>query len=146
MTAPSPQKLFGPVAAITALVLLFPAASFATTVNYWGYNNMTKSNPPSGTCSSERAGFACSGWNYWDRSQIAYNSGDAVIFWGMENCAGCALRGYTALSPGVGTFIRTQWNQDNPDFPVNPYNRAVCVFADGSRNTYAYVQCRAIIF
>jgi hypothetical protein len=142
----SRRRQSGLVAAIAALTLLFPATAFATTVNYWGYNNMTKSNPPSGTCSSERAGVACSGWNYWDRSQIAYNSGNAVILYGMENCAACAWRGYTALSPGVGTFIRTQWNQDNPDFPVNAYNRALCAFADGSLNTYAYIQCRAIIF
>jgi hypothetical protein len=105
------------IAPIATFILLSAATASATTVNYWGYNNMTKSNPPSGTCSSERAGVACSGWNYWDRSQIAYNSGNAVILYGMENCAGCAWRGYTALSPGVGTFIRTQWNQDNPSFP-----------------------------
>jgi hypothetical protein len=64
----------------------------------------------------------------------------------MENCAGCAWRGYTALSPGVRTLIRTQWNQDFPSFPINAYNRALCAFADGSLNTYAYVQCRAIIY
>jgi hypothetical protein len=137
------SRLLGVAAAFT---LLFPTTALATTVNYWGFNNMTKSNPPAGTCSSERAGVACSGWNYWDRSQLAYNSGNATMFWGMENCAGCAWRGYTALSPGVWTLIRTQWNLDFPSSPINPYNRALCAFADGSLNTYAYVQCRAIIY
>jgi hypothetical protein len=118
----------------------------ATTTNYWGYNNMTKNNPSAGTCSSQGAGFACSGWNNWDRSQIDWNSGNAVfIFFGFQNCAGCTNYGTQATYAKTWTLLRTDYNSMYCNC-INTYNRATVAYDDGNLSTYAYLQGRAIIF
>lgn len=126
--------------------LVFVPSAGATTNIYWGYNNMTISNPPSGTCLSQGAGVACAGFNNWDRTQVGYDNGDASIGYEFQNCAGCAFRGYLATSAGTWTLLRTDWNAAFPCCTVNPYNRTTCNYASAPLLRFAYVQCRAIIF
>jgi hypothetical protein len=126
--------------------LFFASTASATTTNYWGYNNMTSSNPSagSGACPGNAiAGIACSGWNYWDRSQIDYNSGSATIRFAMNNPGSADYFGNLATYAKVWTLIRTDWNAAHPNLTIGPYNRAACLWISG---TYAYIQCRAIIF
>lgn len=85
-------------ATVVALVAIVMApVAFATTVNYFGYANLTANNPPSGSCfSGSVAGLACSGWNYWDYSQADWNSGRSAWILGFlcqadGNVYGCSL-------------------------------------------------------
>lgn len=125
--------------------LTWTSLAYSATTIYWGYNNMTSSNPPSGTCSGNGSGVACSGFNYWDRSQIDINSGSAVITFGFQNCAGCTLLGPDVQYGGVYTLLRTDWNAAHPSFPVNAYNRTTSAH-NPCCGSYAYLQGRAIIF
>lgn len=54
------------------------APSWGRMDTYWGHDNLTASNPPSGTCPDSVAGIACSGWNYWDESDAHWHSGGGV--------------------------------------------------------------------
>jgi hypothetical protein len=123
-------------------------ATAETNVNYWGYNYLTSTNPGAGTCSGQGAGFACAGWNGWDRSQIHFASGNAIIYWGFQNCQNCTLKGgWSDRYLGTFTIIRYEWNQQNPsENPINPYNRTSCKWQDPGHDTYAYIQCRGIYF
>jgi len=127
-------------------VLIAAAAASATTTTYWGFNNLTSSNPPSGTCTGNGAGVACAGFNYWDRSQIEIAGGTgAIVSYGFQNCAGCVLLGESGQPLGTYTLIRTTYNSTHGHNPVNAYNRTTCAFG----NVYgsaSYVQCRDIIF
>jgi hypothetical protein len=112
-------------------------------VNYWGFNNLRDTNPPSGTCSGNGSGVACSGFNNWDRSQIQIAGGTGMIVsFGFQNCAGCVLYGESGQPLGTYTMIRTEYNAGHGGV-INPYNRTTCAWGGPG---YSYVQCRAIIF
>ena len=135
--------------ALLLLAAVFAAVAAATTVNYWGYNYQTRSNPAAGTACGDvyGDGIACAGYNYWDRSQLDYNSGSAHILFGFWNCAGCQLYGLRPSSSGLYTIVRTTWNSDHPSQTVNAYNEVACAWDDWPDGSgYAYDQCRAIIF
>jgi hypothetical protein len=126
----------------TGALAVWAGSASATQVNYFGYNNMTTHNPPANSCDSRQDGWACTGFNNWDRSGLDYNSGDAWIGWGFMNCDSCDVLGQIKTSPGYLTLRRV----DVPGAAI--YNRVACLFIDNSPapNGYAYVQCRAFIF
>jgi hypothetical protein len=131
------------VAALVGLTLFVaPPGSAGTTNNYWGYNNMTSSNPAAGCPGNGLAGIACSGWNNWDRSQVDYNSGSATLRVAMNGSGSGDYYGFSVSSANVYTLIRNDWNAAHPTLYIQPYNRAACLYLSGS---YAYIQCRAII-
>jgi len=70
------------VAAATAFLVVCVGSAKATTHIYWGYNNLTASNPPAGTCPNSVAGIACSGWGNWDYSQVDWTSGSGYFTFG----------------------------------------------------------------
>lgn len=119
-------------------------SAYATTTIYWGYNNLTQSNPPLGTCSGNGPGVACSGFNNWDRSQIQIAGGTgAIVSFGFQNCAGCVLYGASGKPLGTYTLIRNEYNSVHGGV-INPYNRTMCGY--GGDGSASYVQCRAIWF
>ncbi len=133
------------MAAATSLFL--SVAARADTKAYWGYNNMTQTNPPAYTCQGQYAGFACSGFNNIDRTQIDYQSGDAFIDLGFQNCVGCTFKGDYIYGGNIGvwTILRSEWNSAHPtENPINSYNRSACRWGDWAP-TYAYLQCRRIV-
>jgi hypothetical protein len=135
--------------ATIALIIAFSAvagvahASYAEWHNYWGYNNLSRTNPPAGTCSGQGAAVACSGFNYTpphDFSAIDMPSGNAVIAHGYQNCSGCTI--WKADWPAPG-YDETSWDYYAGvlGYPVSGYNRVVCLHTTNN-NTYAYTQCR----
>jgi hypothetical protein len=126
-------------AAIAALSLA--ASASATQNNYWGFNFITLNNPPAGTCPSRSSGEACSGFNYWDYSQVQINSSYGQVLYGFEKCTGCNWSGFFTNPGQTGTYTII-WNASiyNPPFH---YNKAACSYFGGGES---YVQCRAYIF
>ncbi len=133
-----------------ALVAVSTAGAGERIETYWGYNYMSASNPGAGTCPSQPSGFACIGWNYWDRSQIEINSGSAHITAGFLNCDGCIPKGYSYSGTGIHTTVRRLYNESATctvyGSCINAYNRVECNYAENVVGPYAYVQCRAIIY
>jgi hypothetical protein len=121
---------------------VFTSAASATTDNFFGYDNLTSSNPPSGSCSGFSAGRDCAGWNYWDYSQIDRNSGSATIGMGFDYDDSQTLIYYIPIPFDAGTYT-VVWNDSRLSSNPTHYNRAACLHVGG---TYAYVQCRALIF
>lgn len=120
------------------------ATAHASYTPYWGYNNLTRTNPPAGTCPGQGAAFACSGFNDTpphDSSALEYSSGDAQVEYGYQNCAGCTRFAFLANSgPGhyeVPWFTVLDYY---PNLNTN-YNRLYCAHYT-NQNTYAYIQCR----
>jgi hypothetical protein len=64
---------------------------------------------------------------------------------GFQNFEGDSGKGVTATYAKVWTVIRTDWNAEHGGADINQYNRTVCAHAIYTQ-TYAYVQCRSIIF
>lgn len=103
---------------VTALLLLAAAPALATVESYWGYNNMTSTNPAASStspyysveCYGDPAGYACSGFNNWDRSSVDWNSGSAAIAYGFENCSTCTYYSWAGDYAKVWTMIRTDFN------------------------------------
>lgn len=123
------------------LTLLFASPASASTTPYYGYNFLAPHTPAAGRCTAApfTDGQACSGFNYWDRTQVAKNSGGFIGLGFME-------------TTGYGDYIITSVNSDdNPPAvvrrvdlsPINPYNASWCLYYVGNSS---YVQCRAIVF
>lgn len=126
------------VGLIVVALALAPAA-FATTVVYWGYNHTNPDNPPAQTCSSQTSGFACSGFNYWDRTQVDKQNGGWIIY-GFQNCAGCYPLGLETDAEALHVVKRV-------DVGAGPYNRSICSYGYTHAPTPgSYMQCRALIF
>ena len=130
------------VIAVLALGALVPPA-LATTVNYFGYANLTASNPPAGSCiSGSVAGLACSGWTDWDYSQADWNSGHSGWTLGFLCQAdftvhGALFFGYEAF----GTYT-AQWSAYCPGH----YNKAAVEHVNDGNGSYNYLQARALKF
>ena len=123
-----------------ALGVLVPVA-LATTTNYFGYANLTASNPPANSCGSPSvAGLACSGWSNWDDSEGDWISGHSGWVLGFVCQSDGLLWGYTFSGyEAFGTYS-THYSTYCPGH----YNRvAVYHFANGN-GTYNYLQGRAI--
>jgi hypothetical protein len=120
---------------------VFATPASATETPYFGYDNMTASNPPAGSCPGFGSGRDCIGWNWWDYSRIDRNSGSATIGMGFtyDNNPGVIQYIPIPFDPGVYTVV---WNDSRFSNPTH-YNRAACLHVGG---TYSYLQCRALIF
>ena len=128
------------VIAVLSLGALVPAA-LATTVNYFGYANLTASNPPAGSCiSGSTAGLACSGWTDWDYSQAGWNSGQSAFVLGFLCQADLTVWGRPfSGTEGFGTYT-AQWSTYCPGH----YNKAAVGHLNGPYGSYNYLQGRAI--
>jgi len=127
------------IGVIAALVVAATAA--ATTDNYFGFDNLTSSNPPSGACSGFGAGRDCvSGWNFWDYTQIQRNSGSATIGMGFIWNGNHSQINYVPIPFDAGTYTRI-WS-DGDFSNQTHYNKPACLYLNG---TYSYLQCRGII-
>jgi len=129
------------VVAVAALVL-WASNALATTVVYWGYNYLTASNPPAGTCPGAASGIACSGWNNWDYSQVDWTSGRSSFTLGFICSSNGLLVGRLMFgTESFGTYT-VLWSNYCPTH----YNRAAVAHIDGGSQTYNYLQARALIF
>ena len=135
------KRAFIAVLAVLAAALMLVGAASGTQNNYWGYNNISSSNPPSHTCDSEPAGVACAGWNYWDYSQIdRASSGGGHVAFGFRFCSGCLFALADTVTGGTYTL---KWNDPIFGGGAAHYNRPGCAYSGGPMT---YVQCRALIF
>lgn len=128
------------VIVVLAFGALVPPA-LATTVNYFGYANLTASNPPAGSCiSGSVAGLACSGWTDWDYSQAGWNSGQSA--WVLGFLCQYDLTVHGRLFNGLEGFntYTVQWL----DFCPGHYNKAAVGHVNGPYGSYNYLQGRAI--
>jgi hypothetical protein len=132
------------IAVIAALALgaLVPVA-LATTVNYFGYANLTANNPPASSCfSGSASGLACSGWTDWDYSQAGWNSGQSAWALGFLCQADGLVHGRLFYgTEGFGTYT-AQWS----DYCPGHYNRAAVEHVNGGNGSYNYLQARALKF
>jgi hypothetical protein len=123
------------IAVLAAMLLLaVPGAAMATTVNYWGFNYLSPTNPPGWTCSSiQYAGYACVSYtNGWTTSEVQNNSGGQITV-GFLDTYGT----YTAVDrSGIATYdvYTSSGHWGTPPF------RPGCGHGGGTN----YVQCRAI--
>lgn len=130
--------------ALTVVVLLAisATAAVASTTNYWGYNNLTASNPPAGTCPGSVAGIACSGSNNWDYSQVGWTSGRSSFTVGFICSSNGLLVGrLLSGSEAFGTYT-VLWS----NYCSTHYNKAAVAHINGGSQTYNYLQARALIF
>ena len=132
------------IAVIAALPLgAFVPAALATTVNFFGYANLTANNPPASSCfSGSVAGLACSGWTEWDYSQAGWNSGHSGWTLGFLCQADFTVHGRLFLGyEGFDTYT-AQWS----DYCPGHYNRAVVEHVNDGNGSYNYLQGRGLKF
>jgi hypothetical protein len=127
--------------AVAIVAAALPVAAGATIQNYWGFNYLGPNNPSVGdpkNCTNF-AGWACSGWNYYDISRVQNNSTGSfnLGFWAYDGSA------IGDVKSGSGTFneYRTDINNRFPDDPINAYNHLWCAHNGNSVN---YLQCRGV--
>jgi hypothetical protein len=125
---------------VVSLALVLAAAAAATTHIYWGYNNLTASNPPAQTCPGWYAGVACSGWGNWDYSQVDWTSGSARFVFGFV-CQSDGLLHYGRVYGDGDT--KTTYTVFYASLCPGHYNKAGVAHYDG---TYNYLQARALVF
>lgn len=127
--------------------VLFAAVALATVATtakaltgaYWGYNNLSATNPPNATCSYNGrvwpAGFACSGWGNWDISWVDWTSGSGKFIFGFICQSDDSLHGPILNGAGgdVPAFYSTVYYADCPGH----YNHAAVGHVGG---TYNYLQ------
>jgi hypothetical protein len=126
------------VAAATVFLVVFVGSVKATTQVYWGYNNLTASNPPAGTCPTWPSGFACSGWGNWDYSQVDWTSGSGTFAFGFICQSDGLFYGYVHGDGDTKTTYSVFYARLCPGH----YNKAVS-HLDG---TYDYLQASALVF
>lgn len=132
------------IAVIAALALgAFVPTALATTVNFFGYANLTANNPPASSCfSGSVAGLACSGWTEWDYSQAGWNSGHSGWTLGFLCQADFTVHGRLFLGyEGFDTYT-AQWS----DYCPGHYNRAVVEHVNDGNGSYNYLQGRGLKF
>jgi hypothetical protein len=126
---------------LTGLALASQLALASTTV-YWGYNNLTASNPPAGSCPSSAAGVACSGSQNWDYSEADWNSGNGAWMLGFICQSDGLLHGRVFSGNEAKKTYDWLWSDSCPTH----YNRAAVAHISGGSGTYDYLQARALIF
>lgn len=123
----------------------FAATAAAVTHVYFGYNNLTASNPSQPNCNgifSFFSGYACFGKNYNDYTQVDWTSGRSDFRLGFTTCYGCGYENrLISGNENFGTYT-VRWSQ----FPVSHYNYSVCSHSEGGPGSYNYLQCRALVF
>jgi hypothetical protein len=132
------------IAVIAAFSLgAFVPAALATTVNYFGYANLTASNPPASSCfSGSVAGLACTGWTQWDYSQADWNSGQSAWALGFLCSADGLVHGRLFSGLEVFKTYTAQWS----DYCPGHYNRVAVEHVHGDYGSYNYLQGRALKF
>ena len=134
--------------AVSTVVALLAAACSATPAyaeqeNFFGFDNLTSSNPPSQSCTGFGAGRDCvQGWNFWDYSQIERNSGSATIGLGFIYNDNHSVIRYVPIPFNAGTYTKI-WSDTQIWGNPTHYNKPACLHVDG---TYAYLQCRGLRF
>jgi hypothetical protein len=131
------------VAAYTGAV----STSVAATTPYWGFNQMTSSNPGPSDCGDPFAWSnpkACSGFNYWDRTQIDKRNGGNVWLGFAWRDAFNNWFTFETLQGGIGVFSysRTGWNNDY-GAGIPQYNKVWCDYGGGDSS---YAQCQGVVF
>jgi hypothetical protein len=129
---------------VTCLVALavWITPALGTTVNYWGYNNLTANNPPAGTCPGAISGLACSGWSNWDYSQVDWTSGRSAFAFGFI----CGYDGILWARPMSGQEAFQTYTVHWYDYCPTHYNRAAVNHRPNGEGTYNYLQGRGLIF
>ena len=127
--------------AVVAMTIVVAGAQAATTV-YWGYNNLTASNPPAGTCPGSASGIACSGSNNWDFSQVDWTSGRSSFALGFICSSNGLLVGRLMSGSEAFNTYTVRWS----DYCPTHYNRAAVAHLNGGSGSYNYLQARALIF
>lgn len=133
------------VAGATLTIAVAAPLAGATTHIYFGFNNLTASNPSSPNCNgvySFLSGYACYGLNNNDYNQVEWTSGRSSFRFGFVTCYGCVIQSRLMNGNEQFSTYTVLWSQ----FPVAHYNYAVCFHVDGGTNTYNYLQCRSLIF
>jgi hypothetical protein len=128
-----PKKALLLLPALLAALTIAGAAWAGVTV-YYGFNYLSPSLP-NNQC-APYVGRACSGYNNWDESRIAKNSGD-VIRLGFQDTGG----GFYFLDFGSG-FNGTEIQLTRGAVGAPSYQRAYCKYQSGNSS---YVQCKAYI-
>jgi hypothetical protein len=115
--------------AIAFAALAAPAAALSH--NYWGFNYLSSTNPPAGTCDGHfPAGYACEDTSGWTQSQVQNNSGGEIGV-GFLDTFGT----YTYVPhSGIGTYNEYT---SSGHWGTAPF-RAACSHGGGTN----YVQCR----
>lgn len=132
---------------LTLAATLLAAAACASAAlaheNYFGFDNLTSSNPPAQSCPGFSAGRDCvSGWNYWDYTQIQRNSGSATIGMGFIYNDNHSVIRYVPIPFDAGEYTKI-WSDSQIYSNPTHYNKPACLHLGG---TYAYLQCRGLIF
>jgi|SRR5579885_970289 len=135
-------RFFALAGATVATALVLAAVAGATTTAYWGYNNLTASNPPAGTCPGAVAGIACDGWNNWDYSEADWNSGRSSWTLGFICQSDGLLWGH--LYSGSETF--KTYDQLWSTYCPTHYNRTAVAHVNGGSESYNYLQARSVIY
>lgn len=125
-----------------AVLAFWVSGAMATTVNYWGYDNLTSSNPPAGTCPGSAAGIACSGSNNWDYSQVDWTSGRSSFTFGFICSSNGLLIGRLMSGSEAFNTYTLKWSDACPGH----YNKAAVAHVNGGSGSYNYLQARALIF
>jgi len=137
------RRLWLGAAVAVAALTVGVSAAFGTTVVYWGYNNLTHSNPPAGTCPGAVSGIACSGWNNWDYSEADWNSGRSAWTLGFWCQSDGLIHGKLFFGNETFKTYDQLWSTWCPTH----YNKVAVAHVDGGAyGTYNYLQARALIF
>jgi hypothetical protein len=129
-------------ATFAAALAVSVTAAYATTGTYWGYNNLTSSNPSAGTCTGAAAGIACSGWNNWDYSEADWNSGQSSWTLGFL----CSSDGLIWGRPFYGTETFKVYDVLWSTYCPTHYNKTAVAHINGGPGSYNYLQARHVIY
>lgn len=125
-----------------AVLAVWTSTAFASTTIYWGYDNLTGSNPPAETCPGSAAGIACSGSNNWDYSEVDWNSGRSSFAGGFI----CSSNGLLVGRFFDGTETFKTYDMLWSTYCSTHYNKVAVAHINGGPGSYNYLQARALIF
>lgn len=137
-----PTGRFASVVAVAVafwLLLVAPSARSATA--YWGYNNLSATNPSHQCAIHDVDGFACSGYGNWDYSQDDWQSGNGKFVLGWL----CQSDNYTAITGTVygDSDPKGTYNAYYATYCGGHYNKAATCRWSGP-GSYNYLQARHV--
>jgi hypothetical protein len=147
------QRRRGAGARIHSRVAALPqcGSSGGNVTPYWGFNYLNGANPPYSACPWPQfveTPIACSGWNYWDRSQIDKRNGGSIRL-GFCNDGGDHIHCYsTGAAGGTGiiwisrTAVNNYYQACCGSSPIPAYNKVFCDYDGGNAS---YGQCQAVV-
>jgi hypothetical protein len=109
---------------------------------------MSATNPDYYDCSynSWENPKACSGWNYWDRSQIDKRNGGEIRLGFCNdggNCYSTGSAGGTGIIWISRVAVNDYWDRCCGIRPIPPYNKVLCDYVPPTAHSYA--QCQAVV-